>query len=139
MLGGRFLQNDAQIMETKALIDLYGQWISLRRPAQFEDDGQGGVVRVGDTTGRTLQKLYFEYSSPISHVSRNASFSENRGVGQKLSTIHVLIGFPSANIQQDDEFTVDGKDYSVLYINPDVRYQKKAEILLVTTPVTQNG
>lgn len=134
-LGGKYSYNDAQLDQTRALIDLYGQWIKIRRPGELEEDAEGGVVRNDPTTGRTAQKLYFEYSSPIAHVSRNASFSENVGQGQRVTTNHVLIGLPDADIRQDDEFTVNGYDYIILYIHPDTRYQRKGEILLITSPV----
>lgn len=126
---------DAQRLQTDALISFYGKSIILHRPPPYVDDGAGGLIRQpGEPTMLPPQRFYFENAAPIAHVARNASFTQPSGEGQQVVTNYVLVGYPGANVQQDDVIKIGSKEYKVVYVDPDQRYQVKAEVELVTSP-----
>lgn len=49
--------------------------------------------------------------------------------GERLEVDYVLIGTFDDDIQENDEFTVDGQKYKVSWVVPDRRFQTKAFVV----------
>lgn len=129
-LGGKFTTQQYMGQQNNILLDLDGVLIKLQREPDLVDDGEGGVIRPDEEPEKTLgeQKFLFWESAPIAHVARGATFQQNIGMGQRVTTTHILCGRTDANIRQNDYFTQNGYDYVVTYVHPDRTEQTIAEV-----------
>lgn len=123
-LGGSFDENDADLVQTRALLE-YGQEsireITLVSDSDVTDDGMGGVIETGPPKDRPAIKRFFQevVGEPQFIVDAN---------GQRLRITHVMIGMPNDAISKGDRFALDGRDYEVIYVDPDRRSQTKAKV-----------
>lgn len=130
-VGGKFTTQQYMAQQNDMLLDLDGVFIKLQRKAALVDDGEGGVIRsVEPEDERTVaaQKFLFWEAAPVAHVARGANFQQVIGMGQKITTSHVLVGKTDANIRQDDYFVHNGDEYVVMFVHPDRTEQTIAEV-----------
>lgn len=130
-LGGKFTTSEYMEQQNDMLLDLDGVLIRLVREPAYEDDGEGGQIRSDDDEDEVTlaeQRFLFWEAAPVAHVARGADFDQIIGMGQRVTTSHVLAGRTDANIQQDDRFEHEGYDYVVRYVHPDHNEQTIAEV-----------
>ncbi len=129
-LGGRFTETDAEILQTRLLLE-YGQDnlydIALVREGAYEDDDEGGVVSVSDPSTKPEKRRFFQSvtGDPLFIVDAD---------GQRVEITHVLISTLNDDIQARDTFTLDGRAYRVVYVDPLDRSQLKAFVREVEAP-----
>lgn len=130
-LGGKFTTREYMEQQNDMLLDIDGVLIKLIREPDYVDDGEGGVIRSDDDAEeKTLaeQRFLFWEAAPVAHVARGADYDQIIGMGQRVTTSHVLAGRTDANIRQDDRFEHEGYDYVVRYVHPDRTEQTIAEV-----------
>lgn len=134
-LGGRFSLNDYEIEQTKTLLDIDGEYISLHREAEWVDDGAGGQTRA-EEDGPTIAKQLFWFfeAAPIAHIARGSNFQETIGMGQRVTTNYVLVGMPDANMRQGDTFWRDGEPYVIEFVHPDRKFMTLGEVERISDP-----
>lgn len=102
--------------------------MSLSRPPEYIDDGEGGQVRLGDedTTLPPVKRFYGSLVRQGEHIVTPA--------GEQFFTEHVLIGMPNDDIREGDTFTIGDRRMHVRYIHPDTTYQVKAYVTSHANP-----
>lgn len=90
----------------------------LRRPALVRT-AAGGVRRDAPVTPQEARNRFF--GGVTADVRRIV-----RETGQEVVTSHVLIGEHDDDIQEDDRFTIWNRNFRVVFVYPDRRWQTKA-------------
>lgn len=113
------IYTDENRKTTANLIAEFGTEIQLRRKGEQVRTAAGGIRRVDDAIDLAPVIRYFGSVSgnPVVITTLN---------GQRIAAGYVLIGEQGDDIQEDDEFTVNGEDYRVFKIDPVTsEYQRK--------------
>lgn len=111
-----------QIRTTKLFIQEEGSFVALVREGTFSRTAAGGQVKGGIPQTFDPVKRFF------AGVSR-----DNRLVldwkGKKVEADHVLIGLPDDDMKPGDTFSLDGKNYEIVFVNNDHRWETKGYVI----------
>lgn len=113
---------DAQRDATRLLIEHEGREVALKRKPGYVPDGAGGRKR--KTGAAQFQGTRLRFFSSV--TSEGTYFL--RDVGERYEDRHVLIGLFDDDIQEHDTFELDGRNYEVVYVHPDRRYETRAVV-----------
>lgn len=92
-------------------------------PREQISDGQGGKKKVNGTP-RTPQ--IFTLIEPGNSGQFEPYYAES---GEQYTVQFLLLGEYDAIIAVDDVFKLDGKDYKIVALMPDNKYEKRAVVL----------
>jgi hypothetical protein len=95
--------------------------VQLRRPT-FADDGAGGSVREDAVP---LPAAYRARLIPM----RDGATPRITSDGEEVVPGYMLMCEHTADVQRWDEFSKDGRDYEVVFVNENQQYQMKAEVI----------
>lgn len=115
-------------LSTDSLIRARPTRIRLKRPAALVSDGRGGFTRATLPVEQSPRERYF---APIKDETKTP-LSSSENVSQGFHINHILIGPYDDDIRSGDKFVIGGEEYIVARVNPDKRYQVKAEVGFVT-------
>lgn len=125
--GGLFSENDAKRVASETLIE-FGQSsvyeITLNREVELEDyidDGAGGVIADPEASSPVLTAVR-RFFQPVTGDPLFALDAQ----GREVRITHVLIGEIGDDILPEDTFTVNDRDFYVVYVDADKRFQTKA-------------
>lgn len=115
------IEAEEQLKTTQDLIYHCGRDLELNRRASYVSDGAGGRVRQGSDVLQSPKRLFFQQirSNDVYYVNQQ---------GESVLSTYVLLGMPDDDIQEGDTFSVDGLSFEVIWIHPDIRYEKRAEV-----------
>lgn len=117
---------DELIAQTIVLITQEPTTVVLMRPPAAVSDGEGGSRRlVGADVEQPAQQFF------VSGVTRDSDYRQSSFIvaedGEKFVNRLVIIGLPGANIKQGDWFMFRGYRVEINYVEPDQRWQVKAD------------
>ena len=107
--------------QTAALIAEEGRSVVLQRPGGFERTPEGGQKRSGLETALSAQRMWFK-------GVRFDSQTGQTSLGETEVNQFTLVGRTDADVQQDDTTTLDGRNFKVLWVHEDTRYEKRARL-----------
>lgn len=110
----------AQLVNTQSFIQGDSLDIVLTHRTSVPN-GSGGY-RLVSSTHPTSQRLRL---IPLQDVRVHRSTAD----GNMVIPEYALLGMPDADIRRRDLFTLNGHSYEVVYVNENVPYQKKAEVI----------
>jgi hypothetical protein len=112
----------SELLETtKDLIEFGPSYDIVIRREGMTRTPSGGQIK-GTPENIPEQRLYF---SPTTGDPRYVQLTE----GEKVETSHVLIGLPAADVKEKDEFIVHGRDFRVVEVHADRRYETRAWVI----------
>jgi hypothetical protein len=114
---------DEAIKSTRDLIDSDPTPITLFH-SEWVNDGRGGRRRstVAEPEAPAPVDRFF------SAIAADKSVSFNM-LGITKDRVYILIGMPDDDIQEGDVFQVNAKNFRVIWVDDDRRYQTKAECI----------
>jgi hypothetical protein len=107
---------------TLLMIEEEGQSVALHREGTFSRTVAGGMVKGGVPETFDAVRRYF------GGVSRDHRLVVN-WKGKDVQADHVLIGMPDDSMAEGDIFTLDGRDYEIVFINNDRRWETKGYVM----------
>lgn len=118
-------------MHTRILIDRFPSDIVVERPRRAVPDGQGGVERPSGR-GQTLRPQRVFLSGLNSNGrSLTAARWDVLPEGERFLVRYVVIGPYDADLQEDDEFTFQGRRFRIMSVFPDRAFETKCEAVTV--------
>lgn len=112
-----------QVQATRDLIALEPTEIALVRPGTQTRTPAGGMAPAGPPQNLEAKNRFFSATAAQDRLSIE--------VGGKLVNVdYVLVGLPGDDIKADDTFTVDGKDFRILYVcEENAEYETRAYVV----------
>ena len=104
---------------TATFIDADAIEVVLMRPT-WTDDGAGGTVE-GPLETQPVQRMRL---IPLGDGAQER-FTAN---GEAVTPSYMLMGLHTANMERWDQLTVNGRRYSVVFINENQQYEVKGEV-----------
>lgn len=105
--------------DTALFVSEDGRQIALQRPGTFTRSPEGGQVLSGAPAALGGQRFWFQ-------GVRTDTNLRNSDQGEREVNHLVLVGVSEADILPGDTFTLDGRNYKVVEVHNDRRYETRA-------------
>lgn len=105
-------QATRDLIDSEPTVISLGRFTSSRTPA-------GGMVKSSDPVAQDAKARFF---APTSSSERFITTAD----GTRLDVDHVLVGTHDDDLKENDAFTVNGRNFRILWIAPNKEYEIRA-------------